>query len=426
MLWIAGQEFAELAFSLAATLARQGAYTEAEGQLRELLTSDSEHPEALLWLGRVCMNLGRFDEAVQLYRRGVDLKPSAVGARVGLLQARGYDVDTELVEEMRQLTENGRLSPNQAGPLNFTLARALDAEGRYEEAFRHFERGNRLQAAEFDPEEHRTLIDRIISTFSAEFFATRPGWGNDSRMPILILGMPRSGTTLVEQILASHPDVTAGGELAYLGELSRQLAEEIDELEYPEAVAAASKAQVEALGQEYLRRLTVLSKGLPRVTDKLPHNFMRLGLVALSLPAAKVIHLRRHPLDTCLSIYFQNFDRGHAYSWDLSHLGGYYREYERLLAHWRRVSPLKMLELQYEELVANQEQKTRELLEFCGLPWDSRCLRFWETERAVNTASLWQVRQPMYSRSVERWRHYETHLGPLKKALGLEEGKRKD
>ncbi len=326
------------------------------------------------------------------------------------------------MDEMGRLAEAGDLPENQAVQLNFTLARALDAEDKYEEAFRYLERGNRLKAAQFDPEAHRQVVDRIIHTFSAEFFEARHGWGDLSRLPILIVGMPRSGTTLVEQILASHPDVTAGGELTYLNELSKQLAADIPALEYPEAIAAASATQINALGEEYVRQLAMLSRGLPRVTDKLPPNFMRLGLIALCLPAAKVIHVRRHPFDTCLSIYFQNFEHEHAYAWDLTHLGAYYREYERLMDHWRRVVPLQTLEVQYEALVDNQEKLTRELLEYCDLSWDDRCLRFWETKRAVDTASLWQVRQPMYTRSVERWRHYESHLGPLRKARGVEVG----
>ncbi|MDJ0890228.1 MAG: tetratricopeptide repeat protein [Gammaproteobacteria bacterium] len=410
-----------LQVSLGAALSRKGAHAEAESSLREVLAAEPDHPEALLWLGSVCMHLGRFNEAAGLYRQGMELKPSALSARMGLLEARGYEMDTEMVDEMRRLAETAELSTAQAVPLNFTLGRAMDAAGRYEDAFRYFQRANRLKGVEYDLQSHRQRTDRLMHTFSADFFRERRAWGDASRAPILILGMPRSGTTLVEQILASHPQVAAGGELTYLNDLADELAQEIPDREYPEAVAAASRTQTDALGREYLRRLGQHAEGLPRVTDKLPHNFLRLGLIALCLPGATVIHVRRHPLDTCVSIYFQNFQHAHPYSWDLEHLGSHYRQYQRLMAHWREVLPIKLLEVQYEELIAHQEDKTRELLEFCELPWDDRCLRFWETKRVVHTASMWQVRQPIYTGSVARWRHYEAHLDPLKQALGWEE-----
>ncbi len=356
-----------------------------------------------------------------------------MAAQVGLVEAKRLRPDPSLLDDMRRLAGNDDLKPDQAVALNFALARALDAEGEYEQAFGYFQRGNRLKQSEyqqarayfqqgdqrkeaaFDPAAQKEFVDRLIATFTSDFFAERRGWGSEDEGPVLILGMPRSGTTLVEQILASHPEVKAGGELTHLRDLARALAAEFPGLSSPEA--AASREQLEAMGEEYLSRIRALSAGSRLVTDKLPANFLRLGLIALWLPQAKVIHVRRNPFDTCLSIYFQHFEEGLPYSWDLAHVGAYYREYLRLMAHWRRVLPLPMLEVQYEDLVANQAEKTRDLLAYCGLSWDEPCLRFWETERAVDTASLWQVRQPIYTRSIGRWRHYEAHLGPLKQAL---------
>jgi hypothetical protein len=233
--------------------------------------------------------------------------------------------------------------------------------------------------------------------------------------------MPRSGTTLVEQILASHPAVFGAGELLRVGEIAQRLPSALgSRLDYPLCLADFSQQAADAAAQEYLDYLQSLSGGeATRVTDKMPGNFMHLGLIDLLFPGARIIHCMRDPLDTCLSCYSQNFN-GHEYTHDLSHLGHFYRDYQRIMQHWRGVVRVPVLEVQYEALVEDPEPGSRRLIEFCGLPWDDSCLRFYENKRTVVTASYDQVRRPIYKTSTERWRNYERHIDPLKAALAGE------
>jgi hypothetical protein len=236
--------------------------------------------------------------------------------------------------------------------------------------------------------------------------------------------MPRSGTTLVEQILSAHPGVAGGGELMYFPQIAETLRESFGlSARYPKAVAEIGGAQGSEIIRYYLDRLQQRHPGYARVTDKLPGNFLHLGLIALLFPRASFIHCSRDPMDTCLSCYFLKFHQAHPYSYRLQDLGFYYREYQRLMAHWRQVLPVRMLEVDYEDLVARQEEVSRQLVAHCGLEWDDRCLDFHKSDRNVRTASLAQVRQPMYRTSVKRWKHFEPFLGPLRAALeGNEDG----
>ncbi len=230
--------------------------------------------------------------------------------------------------------------------------------------------------------------------------------------------MMRSGTTLAEQILASHPQIHGAGELDTLGRLAGSLPRRLaTQIPYPECVAHLDAATARAVAADYLEVLKQHGGAAERVVDKMPLNFLGLGLIATLLPRARIVHCRRDPMDTCLSCFFRDFTTSFTFKYDLRDLGLYYREYERLMAHWRRVLPLPIFELQYEELTAAPEAVSRRLVAFCGLDWDERCLRFHETERPVRTASTAQVRQPMYQSAVGRWRRYEKHLGPLMAAL---------
>ena len=265
-------------------------------------------------------------------------------------------------------------------------------------------------------------VDALISSFDRALFLSRSTLGAASELPVFVLGMPRSGTTLVEQILASHPMVHASGELLASGLMIDGIASLPAARQagkgYPEAVRLVDRAAAEALAGRYLEAIGRDAGEAARVTDKLPFNFLRIGLIALLLPRARIIHCQRDPYDTCLSCYFQDFQDAQPFVYELERLGKYYREYERLMAHWRSVLPSPMLEVPYEALVNDPEPWCRRILEHCALPWDERVLRFFATERSVQTASFWQVRQPIYLSSVGRWRHYRKHLGPLFEALG--------
>jgi hypothetical protein len=230
--------------------------------------------------------------------------------------------------------------------------------------------------------------------------------------------MPRSGTTLVEQIIASHPQVFGAGELCHIGAMVAGLPARLQtDTTYPECVTMLDERLARSLAEDYLEKLRALGDDAKRVSDKMPANFFNLGLIALMFPNARVIHCRRDPLDVCLSIYFQQFAYGHNYAYDLSDIAVYYRQYKRLMHHWHAVLPLEIHEVQYEKLIADQEAVSRRLIDYCGLPWDESCLEYYKNKRAVQTMSNWQVRQPIYTHSMQRWKHYEKHLDELKEVL---------
>ena len=263
-------------------------------------------------------------------------------------------------------------------------------------------------------------MDGLIAVCTPGYFERVRSFGVDSDVPVFVVGMPRSGTTLAEQILASHPCACGAGELHDIGQIVIKLAEGLGGPEqYPNSLGRLDPAPVRALAEAYLDQLRQRCGEAARVVDKMPLNYQHLGVIAALFPRARVVHCRRDPIDTCLSCYFQDFARPLPFGPDLAHLGHHYREYERLMAHYTRVLPLPLFELRYEELTADQEAVSRRLLDFCGLDWDDRCLRFHETARTVNTSNALQVRQPLYRSSVGRWKRYEAHLAPLLEALGL-------
>ncbi len=300
--------------------------------------------------------------------------------------------------------------------LCFALGKEFARIQAYDEAFHYYARGNRARDRQhaYEPEKDREVLRAAIETYSPALFERLAGLGDPSGRPVFIVGMWRSGTTLTEQILASHPDVAGGGELREMGKVALGMSEAIGlSRPYPQCMSDLTREVARTMAGRYLAALAELDPKAPRVTDKMPINFAHLGLIAVLFPNARIIHCRRDPRDTCLSIFFQSFRGFHPYSYDLGKLAKYYRLYRQWMAHWRAALPLPMLEIDYEDTIADQEAASRRLLAFCGLDWDERVLTFHETERAVKTASVWQVRQPIYDRSVGRWRSYERHLEPL-------------
>ncbi|MBV8496056.1 MAG: sulfotransferase, partial [Gammaproteobacteria bacterium] len=291
-----------------------------------------------------------------------------------------------------------------------------DDLGCYDEAFDNYRRANELtrrQRVPYTREKFVQRVDHITGTFDSAFLAARRGQGSDSELPVLIIGMPRSGTSLTEQILASHPSVFGGGELRFWEGAYGVFRSEV--------AGGAEAAQVLGqVGRDYLERMRGLSHGAQRVIDKMPANFLYCGLAHAVFPRARIIHMQRHPLDTCLSIYTQNFFRMGSYANDLEDLAHYYTQYLRIMDHWRALLPAHaLLDVPYEGLIAEPEAWTRRLLDFLGLPWDARCLEFHQTERTVLTASRWQVRQKINAASAGRWRNYEKHLAPLMHLVDL-------
>ncbi len=259
------------------------------------------------------------------------------------------------------------------------------------------------------------MNDRLIEVFSAEFLESCRSVGEPDSAPIFILGLPRSGSTLLEQIIASHSHVEGTSELPYLGRLTQGLNRARAEgASYPESVRGLTPQKFQALGAEYLAHARMHRRTkAPRFIDKMPNNFPHVGFLSLILPNARIIDARRHPLDACLSCYRQLFAKGQAFTYDLTEIGEYYRQYQRMMDHWAAVLPGRLLTVQYEEVVGDFEKQVRRLLEFCGLGWEKACLKFYESERTVRTPSAEQVRQPIYARSVGHWRHYEAHLDEL-------------
>jgi hypothetical protein len=362
---------------------------------------------------------------VRSYREALRHDPNCVAALAAVTIHSLYPLGDSEVHRIRTLLARPGLPPTDAPRLHFGLGVRADRTGAHDEAFDHFNRANALRrrllqvaGTAHDAEEHHAWIEQIITTCDAAYFRHVAGLGRRTERPVFIVGMPRSGTSLVEQILASHPDVFGAGELRDIDLLAKKLPARWGGREaYPVCLRNLDAATTSFLADKYLERLARLNGPAIRVTDKMPMNFLNLGLIAALFPRARVIHCVRDPLDVCLSCYFQDFV-GVNFSCDLGDLASYYRDYERLMAHWRSVLPLPLLEVVYEELVEDQEAVSRRLVSFCGLNWDDRCLAFHQNRRLVHTASLVQVRQPIYKGSVGRWRHYAAHLRPLLEALG--------
>ncbi len=403
---------------------------EAERCFREAVRLD---PKSVVCRNNLADNLKlqcRIGEAVAEYRESLRLEPRNVIALAGLskLAAEGYrDLTTEEAKAVGEVAVDQRLSADDRSRMFFALAATCDRAGHYADAFEYCRRANDLRreidrcaGIVYEPATFASLIDRLIVSFSPQYFARVRGFGTNSDLPIFVLGVMRSGTTLVEQILASHPQVYGAGELYDMARLIGGLSARLQtKMEFPECVSLLDQATAQAVAGEYIQSLRELSRDAVRVVDKMPTNYFWLGLIATMFPKARIIHCRRDPADTCLSCYFQDFASPHPYTSDLQHMGHYYRQYERLMAHWSMVLPMQVFELRYEDLTNDQEIVSRRLVEFCGLSWDDRCLRFNENKRVVRTASSLQVRRPMYTSSVGRWKQYEPFLGPLLDELRL-------
>lgn len=374
-------------------------------------------------LGGVYAAEGRFDEAVASFRRAIELKPDYAEAFYNLSSAHRIEADDGFIEAAEALAAKEDLNEADRRFLAFALGKAYDDIGDRDRAFAAYARGNALKFNGFDPAPWTALIDEIDRLIDADFYRQRKGWGVPDTRPVFVIGMPRSGTTLVEQILSRHPQIAGVGEREDLPAIERTLRERIrkrggriDGM----AVYLPQVVREEAAGfaNAYLQRVGAdTPDGTLRMVDKLPHNFFRLALIALMFPRAKVIHMRREAMDTCLSCFFQNFTVGHPWSYDLTATGTFYRLYERIVGALARHSPLAITDVRYEDLVSDPEAETRRLIDFCGLAWDPACLGDGPTTRTIRTASAWQARQPVYRSSVAKWRRYEAHLEPLRAAL---------
>ena len=379
-------------------------------------------PAIELCLGQVCTTLGDFERAVQHFETALRLEPDLTEALRALSTISNLDQSSLLVDKIKNALETLQLPDANKINLCFALGKQYDNMGMFKEAFDYYDQGNRLRLrrdySDYDIGTYRDQVTLLIETFSSKFLSSFSAQGSESNRPIIIYGMPRSGTTLTEQILSSHSQVHAAGELTFFHELGTRLETGVCQGNWPTCLTQFDRKQLSELAQEYLDHLTKLNGTSARVTNKMPHNFMSVGLIYLLFPKAQFVHCTRKPLDNCLSIYFQNFAGSHPYAYDMKLLGQYYVEYQRLADHWKAVLPAPILEMKYEGTVADAESITRKLIGFCQLPWEDGCLEYYKTKRAVKTASVWQARQKIYSSSVDRWRNYEGYLDPLVEALG--------
>ncbi len=436
-----GGQAAEAAACLREAIRLRPDFPQAHGTLGLLLTDAGADEEALACfqesvrlqprdaaaqsnLATALVEQGKQEEAIAHYREALRLDPDCISALGNVAIHNLFPLNEEQVGRINTLLAQPRLAPASASVLHFALANLRHRASADDSAFENFRQGNALRrracqqaGTGFDAEAHRRMIDRLVQTFTPEFFQRARGLGLDTEVPLFIVGMPRSGTTLVEQVLSQHPQVFGAGELPDVARLAETLPSHLGAPEaYPGCLARLDGQSAQGLAERHLQRLARLGGAALRVSDKMPTNFLHLGLIATLFPGARVLHCRRDALDTCLSGYLQYF-RGMNFTYDLADLGEYYRQYERLMAHWRAVLPLPLLDVSYEEMVASQEEVSRRIVAFCGLGWDERCLAFHESPRPVHTMSMLQVRRPIYASSVGRWKRYEKHLRPLREAL---------
>jgi tetratricopeptide (TPR) repeat protein len=426
-LWLK-PDYADASHNLGIVFHDNGDLERAISWYRYTLRLRPDHTNALNSLATALKEEGRLQEALPYYHEALRLQPDHALAYFNLSQyvAEGrYRFTAEELERMRGYVNTEHRSPLERSLFAFILAGVRDREGSYEEAFTYYRQANDLRLdllktshRAFDPQQHEALVDRVIARFNRAYFEHIRGWGTDSELPIFIVGMPRSGSTLVEQILASHPQVFGAGELGEIPRVVKRLAKAAGDSDlYGPAFPPGDPALARRLATEFHDKCSGMAPLASRVALKTLENFLHLGFIAMLFPHARVIHCRRDPLDVCLSCYFQNF-QGLNYTWSLDDLGFYYRQYERLMAHWREVLPLRIHEVVYEDMVKDQQGVSRELLTFCGLNWDDRCLEFFNTQRIVRTSSTLQVRKPISESSVGRWKRYRSHLEPLVRALG--------
>lgn len=397
---------------------------EALESARRGLELDPKNIVVLETLGDLLYVRGELEAGIDLmmpaYEAGCD-NPQFLAslARLLLSAKRKDEAKTVLERAIRNTRVKGQLV---AWP-HMQLGQMLEKEGDHERAWKHYEIANRNRGVMFNPELHESSVRAIIAGWSAERMARLPRARNrKSSQLVFILGMPRSGTSLVEQIIASHPDAYGGGELNFVAMAARELL--LPTLEQPSLVERLENLRqsvIDRESQKVQKQMTAPASRAKRFTDKLPQNFMHIGMIELLFPEATIIHTKRDPRDICISCHTRLFGGGanQPYAADLDHLGRYYNAYERIMEHWKEVSSLPILEVQYEELVADLEGHARKLIDHIGLPWDDACLRFHETKRDVVTESTDQVRQPIYTSSIGRWKRFERQLAPLSEALGL-------
>ncbi len=404
------------------TLQQMRRYDDALTSYNRVIALKPDHAEACNNRGLLLANQGDMLEAEKMFLQAYALKPDFAEPLFNLANIRRYEsVENPDINNILALLARPEIPANDKLSLYFALGKIYDECGRYDEAFEYFRQANQLrnESVAYDATGMANMTDRIMTVFNRDFLARPFAFTSNSHLPLFIVGMPRSGTTLLANILSNHRSIATAGELPDIVDLTSRLSRMTEAgVFYPEAARHITSKMATPLINDYEQRLRCHgASNVLHIIDKNPLNFWHVGLIAMLFPQARIIHCTRHPLDTCLSNYFQRFPLPLDYSFDLSNIGHFYREYVRVMEHWRQIPALKLLEVSYEDMVVDTEQMTRRALGFLGLEWDERCLAPHANPCPVENASQWQVRQPIYRRSLERWRHYGKHLSPLKEML---------
>ena len=408
----------------AVILCRIGDYAPAIEIYQRILAEYPRHARIWMSYGHALKTAGFQDRAVEAYRRSIVLEPGFGEAYWSLANLKTFHFGADELQAMRQQLQRSDLGAEDRLHFEFAVGKALEDADEYAQSFQHYLRGNSLrrEMVPYSADENSARVQRCKRTYNGEFFRQRAGSGSTAPDPIFVVGLPRAGSTLIEQILSSHSAVEGTMELPEIMSLVRSLRRRTDASQstpYHEALADLDAQGLRELGEVYLERTRIHRKtGEPFFIDKMPNNFAHIGLIQLALPNAKIIDARRHPLACGFSGFKQHFARGQNFSYGLDDLGRYYHDYVELMAHFDSVLPGRVHRVIYEDMVDDTETQVRRLLDYCGLPFEEQCLRFFENARAVRTASSEQVRQPIYRDGIDHWRHFEEWLGPLKTALG--------
>lgn len=407
--------------ALGLSLLEAGGEAESREALEAALRLEPDDPETLNALGVALQYEGDLEAAGRLYLASVESDSGFARGYENLVRSRRMKTDDiALAKPIERIAHDSSRDDETRLIARFALGKLYDDCAEYDKAFENYAAGNAImnRLVDFDAAGHGEWVDRVIAECTEEFFRAHAGEGDPSTRPVFVVGMIRSGTSLIEQILASHSQVHGAGELADISNLVAGLPAALkSSAGYPACLSQLDARAIRGAAGRYLASLADRDEQARRVVDKFPTNFLFLGLIAALFPNAHVIHCQRAPLDVSLSIYFQRFAQGHHYAYDFNNIAAYYGDYERLMKHWRSVLPLDILDVQYERLLGNLEGECRRLLNYCELDWEDACLAFHQSKRPVRTASSWQVRQPLYRTGMERWKKFDSHLGGLKKAL---------
>lgn len=413
-------DFDEAKYNLGHVLRQLGEQDYALRLWREVWDVDNRVFAALVGICGILSDQGHFEEAEKTAREVIARLPNRPAGYISLAHVHKFKQDDGTLATIETMLSDDTIPEIEKTALQYAAGKIADDLKQYERAFQHFDLANGAAHKTYDHESIENLRRQKKMVYSKRFFREREGWGFQSDVPVFIVGMPRSGTTLTEQILAAHPEVFGGGELTLMERMS-SLAEEITPAreEFPIGALKLTSFGAELVGRRYATELhRAADHPAKRITNKMPHNFEFLGLIALCLPGAKIIHCRRNPLDTCVSCWTKNFNDAHSYNRSLQDLGRYYVGYHELMEHWHDVLPVQILDIDYEDYTHDLEGTARKLVDFIGLEWDPACLEYYKLDRSVRTASQWQVRQPIYTSSVGRWQNYMPNLQPLIDAMG--------